>query len=96
MQLTELAFKLIIIFIPGILSTFIINSLIERKNFSNRTFFISSLLLGYLSYGLLYIGKCLYKLLLLGFDEFNFKKIEIHSLTNMMKENYSINYLEVF
>ena len=96
MQLTELAFKLIIIFIPGILSTFIINCLIERKNFSNRTFFISSLLLGYLSYGLLYISKCFYKLLLLGFNEFNFKKIEIHSLTNMMKENYSINYLEVF
>lgn len=98
-EITELTVKLIILFIPGILATLIIDNLVERRTFKNRTFFISSLLLGFLSYFVSNLGANiiynLYRLIYLGIKNFSLKIIELDFINSLLNDNKQLNISEL-
>lgn len=61
-EISDLAVRLIILLVPGLIAIFIIEALISKKNISNRAYCTYVILLGFVSYLVLVLTKKIFKL----------------------------------
>lgn len=55
MEITQLTIKIIVLLLPGIFGTFILEKLYFQEKIENRTFAVSIILIGFVSYFLLLV-----------------------------------------
>ena len=82
MTVSDFSLKLLLLFLPGLVSFILINELSIHKETKNIHWFVYSILLGLFSYVILYIiGLCI--------------KVEITFWSNLINDNKIINYNEI-
>lgn len=75
MELSVFTIKIVVLLLPGIFSTFIIENLTNRKKFDIRTFIVSVIMLGFISYFILLVCHVLKDVILVGIKNYSFKNI---------------------
>lgn len=88
MEFSDFAFRIILLFIPGIISLLIIEKLTNHKEFKIHQILIYSLLLGFISYVFYYLILIIIK----ACSSFDFKFLFFNSLTN---KSSSIDFSEI-
>lgn len=82
MTVSDFSLKLLLLFLPGLVSFILINELSVHKETKNIHWFVYSILLGLFSYVILYIiGLCI--------------KVEITFWSNLINDNKIIDYNEI-
>ncbi len=95
MELSELSIRLLLLFLPGIIATIIIDTLTEHYERKSLDFFIYSFILGIGSYLFLYLTVGIFKVLLSAFFFYDPKSWEINFLECIYNVNQKINIFEV-
>lgn len=88
MELSEFTFRVILIFVPGLISFLIIDKLTIHKDFKIHQIIISSLILGFLCYFSYYLMLPLIKIALKNDVKFSFLKV-------LVDKNATINFKEI-
>jgi hypothetical protein len=85
--------KLFILFIPGIIATSIISSLVSRSRLSNRSYIVSTILLGFTSYLSINLFYNIIEFIKKGID--GFKYIGPSFINNLFNKDFIINGKEI-
>lgn len=88
MELSEFTFRIILIFVPGLISFFIIDKLTIHKEFKVHQIIINSLMLGFFCYFSYYMMLLLIKIALKNDIKFSFLKV-------LIDKNATINFKEI-
>jgi hypothetical protein len=93
MEFTEFTMKLIILFLPGIIATTIVSSLISRSKLSNRDYAVSVILLGFTSY---FTANILHNIVIIIEKRFdNYKYLEPEFIRGLLEKDFNFNLGEV-
>lgn len=93
MEISELLIRILILLLPGILGTFIIESLVSKRKFNNRDYLVSVILISFSSYAGLFLFKNILNLLREGINHMNVEKVVFFQA--LVDSNTSINFYEV-
>ena len=94
MEITELTIKIIILLLPGIFGTFLLEKLYYKEKLELRTFIISVIIIGFSSYFLLYIINNIIGIIINGLK--NHKAENIHFFKVLIGKEENIILREVF
>lgn len=93
MEITELTLRIIILLLPGIFGTFIVEKLHYREELDLKTFVISVIMLGFSSYFLLLGIKNLIEIFMNGLVNYHF--VNIHFFNVLIGKEENLIYSEV-
>lgn len=94
MEITELTIKLIILLLPGIVGTFIIEKLYYKEKLEIKTFIISTILIGFASYFILFFIKNIKEILCVGIYNYT-KPVKIRFFDVLIGKEEKIFLMEI-
>lgn len=93
MEITELTIRIIILLLPGIFGTFFIEKLCYKERLELKNFIISTILIGFISYFLLFLLKNAIEIIKTGLDDYHY--IRVKFFDSLVGKEESIYFMEV-